>query len=222
MAKEAFCQQKIQDAYMAKDYVPGKLSLYRLFSDHFVELVSQKAVAWGISDTAKTRLTDGHSAWVTAQADNPDTRTLLAIKKARRLRKEDIANIRWMVNFYINPNSTGSITVEDRLDLGLHIKDSTLSHHPAPTSRPDRDVVSSGKYQHTVTALDSANQKKEKPADAYGVQYAWQVGEPTPAAQGTCPSQSSAGKYRKNLFGTPVTKVSQFITQQRMKIPKAT
>jgi hypothetical protein len=127
---------------MATDYVLAKLANYRLFSDHFVELVTQKAVAWGIPDAAKAKLIDGHTAWVTAQAvaDNPDTRTSLAVEKARRLREEDMANIRWMVNTFINRNTTGAFTVEDRLDLGLHIKDATHTHQPVPTSRPDTDV----------------------------------------------------------------------------------
>jgi len=190
---------------MAKDYIPAKLADYRLFSDHFVELVSQQSAAWGIPDTAKTKLAGGHTEWVAAQAeaDNPDTRTSLAVEKARRLRGEDTANIRWMVNTYINPNATGTITVEDRLDLGLHVKDTTPSHHPAPTSRPDTDVEPSGKFQHTVTALDSATSKKEKPADAYGVRYAWQLGGTAPTAPGDLPKSKFSRKTSEKFIWDP-------------------
>jgi hypothetical protein len=190
---------------MAKDYIPAKLADYRLFSDHFVDLVSQKAAAWGIPDTAKTKLTSGHTAWKAAQdeADNPDTRTSLAIEKARRLRGEDTVNIRWMVNTYINPNAAGAITTEDRIDLGLHVKDTTPSHHPAPTSRPDTDVEPSGKYQHTIIALDSATSKKEKPADAYGVRYAWQLGGTAPASPADLPKSKFSRKISEKFLWDP-------------------
>jgi hypothetical protein len=190
---------------MAKDYIPAKLADYRLFSDHFVDLISQKAAAWGIPDTTKTKLTGGHTAWTAAQteADNPDTRTSLAVEKARRLRGEDTANIRWMVNTYINPNALGTITTEDRLDLGLHVKDATPTHHPAPTSRPDTDVEPSGKYQHTVIALDSATNKKEKPADAYGVRYAWQLGGTAPATPADLPKSKFSRKTSEKFSWDP-------------------
>jgi hypothetical protein len=209
---------------MAKDYIPAKLADYRLFSNHFVELVSQKTAAWGIPDTAKTKLTGGHTAWTAAQAeaDNPDTRTSLAMEMARRLRGEDTANIRWAVNTYITPNASGAITVEDRLDLGLHIKDTTPTHHPAPTSRPDTDVEPSGKYQHTVIALDSATSKKEKPADAYGCATPGNWAGLPPQVRQTCRSQNSAERHLKNSVGTPATKARAFITQLVTKIPRET
>ncbi|MHB9292264.1 hypothetical protein Holit_01360 [Hollandina sp. SP2] len=190
---------------MAKDYIPAKLADYRPFSDHFVDLVSQKAAAWGIPDTAKTPLTSGHAAWTAAQAeaDNPDTRTSIAIEKARRLRREDTAKIRWMVNTFINPNASGAITVEDRFDLGLHVKDTTPSHHPAPGSRPDTDVEPSGKFQHTVIALDSATSKKEKPPDAYGVRYAWQLGGTAPATPADLPKSKFSRKTQEKFSWDP-------------------
>jgi hypothetical protein len=107
------------------------------------------------------------------------------------------------VNTYINPNANGAITVEDRLDLGLSVKDSTMSHHPAPASRPDTDVMPSGKYQHTVTAIDSATHKKEKPADAYGVQYAWQVGEPAPTTPTDLPKSKFSRKTAETFAWDP-------------------
>jgi hypothetical protein len=190
---------------MAKDYIPAKLADYRLFTDHFVDVVSQKAAAWGIPDTAKTKLTGGHTAWSEAQAeaDNPDTRTSLAIEKARRLRGENTANIRWTVNTYINPNASEAITAEDRLDLGLHLKDTTPTRHPAPTSRPHTDVEPSGKYQHTVTVFDSAANKKEKPADAYGVRYAWQLGGTAPAMPADLPKSKFSRKTTETFLWDP-------------------
>jgi hypothetical protein len=167
---------------MSIDYIPTRLALYRLFSDHFVDLVLLKAALWGITDVAKTKLTDGHAAWTAAQnnADNPDSRTSIAVEKASRLHKEDVANIRWTVRTYINPNALGTVTVEDRLDLGLHVKNTSPTRRPAPKNRPNIDVEPSGKFQHKVTILDSSTNKKAKLTDAYGVRYAWRLGGDAP------------------------------------------
>jgi hypothetical protein len=167
---------------MWKDYIPWRIVDYWHFSDHFVQRISQKAAAWGIRDTAKARLINGHTAWVAAQvvAHNPETRTHIAIEKAQRLRKADIANIRWMVNSYVNPNVDDLFTVEDRLDLGLHIKATRIHHHPAPVSRPVTEVRPSAQYQQTVTVLNAETQKKKKPADAYKIRYAWHIGNSVP------------------------------------------
>jgi hypothetical protein len=190
---------------MSVDYIPGKIAVYRLFSGHFVDVIVQNAVAWGISDTAKTRLTTGYTEWLAAQmdADNPAIRTALIIEKARRLRGENTVNIRWMVNTYINPNANGAITPEDRLDLGLNAKDTVHTSHPAPTSRPDTDVEPSGKYQHMVTVLNSETNKKEKPADAYGVRYAWQLGGTAPSAPGDLPKSKFSRKTSEKFMWDP-------------------
>ncbi|MDR3276537.1 MAG: hypothetical protein LBT11_04925 [Treponema sp.] len=190
---------------MAHDYIPAKLAEYRSFSDHFVSLVVQNADLWGIPEPAATRLSSGHTAWTAVQdeADNPETRTSLVVKKARRLRGEDRANIRWMVKTYINPNANGAISPENRLDLGLWTKDGTISHHPAPESRPDTDVVPTGKYQHTVTALDSATRKKEKPADAYGLRFAWQLGGEAPASPAKLPNSKFSRRVQMKFSWDP-------------------
>lgn len=190
---------------MANDYVPANLAGYRLFSDHFVDLISQKGGAWGVPDAGKAQLTAGHAAWHAAQdeADNPDTRTSIAVEKARRLRGEDIVNIRWIVNTFIKPNAAGTVTAEDRLDLGLHPKDGVPTHHGPPVSRPDTDVEPSGKYQHTVTALDSATNRKEKPADAYGVRYVWQLGGEPPASPSDLPKSKFSRKTCERFLWDP-------------------
>ncbi|MDR2797649.1 MAG: hypothetical protein LBB80_04835 [Treponema sp.] len=98
------------------------------------------------------------------------------------------------MNTFTNPNALGTITAEDRLDLGLHVRDTTFNHHPAPKSRPDTDVEPSGKYRHTVIAFHSAIGKREKPADAHGVRYAWQLGGTAPARSEDLPKSKFSHK----------------------------
>ncbi|MDR2150417.1 MAG: hypothetical protein LBO67_06310, partial [Spirochaetaceae bacterium] len=184
---------------MYTDYIPGTIAEYRRFSDHFVEVVSQKATVWGIPAAAVERLTTGHTAWTTVQdeADNRETRTPLVVEKASRLRGEDKANIRWMVNTYIKPNALGTITPEDMRDLGVHIRDTTITHHPAPTSRPETTVSPSGRFQHTVTAINPATNKRDKPADVHGICYAWQLGGEPPVKSEDLPKSRFSQKTRE-------------------------
>jgi hypothetical protein len=190
---------------MGVNYVPRKTSLYWGFSNHFVEVISKRASEWGITIEAKTQLVDDHKLWVEAQndAENPNTRTSISIEKAHRLRVVDTKNIRWIVNTFINPNVLGTITQEDRLDLGLSPKDGTITHHPAPTSRPITEVKPSGMYELMVTANNSATGKKTKPADAHGVRYAWQLGGEPPANPEELPKSLFSKKTSKKFAWEP-------------------
>jgi hypothetical protein len=190
---------------MSEDYVPTGLAKYKRFAGHFAELVAKKAVLWGVTDPAKEKLTSGNAAWTAAQdeADNPETRTHIAVEKAHRLRKENTANIRWIVNTYINPNALGTITTEDRVDLGLHIRDTTPTSHQPPKSRPDLDVEPSAKFEHKVTALNPATNKRAKPADAYGVRYAWSLGGTAPASPEDLPKSKFSRKTQEIFSWDP-------------------
>jgi hypothetical protein len=74
------------------------------------------------------------------------------------------------------------MTDADKLELGVHPADKTMTHHPKPASQPDTDVLPSvNHYEHLVRALNHATGVLSKPDDAYGVCYAWQVGGEKPA-----------------------------------------
>jgi hypothetical protein len=64
-------------------------------------------------------------------------------------------------------------------------------------------VEPSGKYQHTVIALDSATSKEEKPADAYGVRYAWQLDGTAPATPADLPKSKFSRKTAEKFSWDP-------------------
>jgi hypothetical protein len=59
--------------------------------------------------------------------DNPESRTPLAVETARRLRGEDGEHPP-DGEYLSQANAAGAIAVEDRFDLGLHVKDAAPSY----------------------------------------------------------------------------------------------
>jgi hypothetical protein len=87
------------------------------------------------------------------------------------------------------------MTDAEKLVLGIRPTDTTHTTHPAPTSQPDTDVIPTvNHYEHRVRALNHAVGDTSKPADAYGVRYAWQVGGEKPAGGADLPKSQFSRK----------------------------
>lgn len=70
-----------------------------------------------------------------------------------------------------------------RLALGLRKSDTVSTPHLRPTGRPTALVERTTNYfEHKVRALNAETGKATKPADAYGVRFAWQVGGERPVS----------------------------------------
>jgi hypothetical protein len=70
-----------------------------------------------------------------------------------------------------------------KLVFGIHPKDTTPTAHAPPVSQPDTAVENTpNHFEHKVRAINHEIGNTHKPADAYGVRYAWQVGGTKPAS----------------------------------------
>jgi hypothetical protein len=77
---------------------------------------------------------------------------------------------------------------EDKLVYGIHPADTTPTYHGTPTSQPDTEVENTrNHYEHLLRAINHERGDHSKPADAYGVRYAWQVGGEKPASGADLP-----------------------------------
>jgi hypothetical protein len=80
------------------------------------------------------------------------------------------------------------MTNEDKLVYGIRPADTTPMPHPKPESQPDTDVLTTlNHFEHRVNTLNHVLGGISKPADAYGVRYAWQVGGEKPATGADLP-----------------------------------
>jgi hypothetical protein len=166
---------------MGSSFLPSKIEEYRPWADNYVSGVTANATAWNIGDTDKTRLTSGHTAYNTAQnaALAPDTRTPIAIEEAKRLRKIDEDNIRYIKNAYIDPGlRIGTVTPAQYLGLGLNLPDSTATPSAIPTTWPVSHYDLNTPRQVGVTAEDSVSRRKALPEGARWIEHAWLVFKP--------------------------------------------
>jgi hypothetical protein len=89
-----------------------------------------------------------------------------------------------------------------KLVMGIHPKDTTPTAHGTPASQPDTEVENTrNHYEHRVRAINPERGDHSKPADAYGVRYAWQVGGEKPA--------SGAGIKGSTKFSRKTTHIVQ-------------
>jgi hypothetical protein len=78
--------------------------------------------------------------------------------------------------------------------MGIHPRDTTPTSHPAPASQPETAVENTpNHFEHKVFALNHEG-KAAKPADAYGVRFAWQVGGEKPASGADLPKTKFSRK----------------------------
>jgi hypothetical protein len=84
---------------------------------------------------------------------------------------------------------------EDKLVYGIHPADTTPTYHGTPTSQPDTEVENTrNHFEHQVRAINHERGDHSKPADAYGVRYAWQVGGEKPASGADLPKSKFSRK----------------------------
>jgi hypothetical protein len=90
------------------------------------------------------------------------------------------------------------VTDEDRERMGLPLRDTTATPHPAPDVKPVAEAVPSGKGKHTVTALNPRTGNKQKPPLVKGVAFAHRIrsAEERPVAAEEMPSVFQTGTVK--------------------------
>jgi hypothetical protein len=81
--------------------------------------------------------------------------------------------LRTYIQGYIARNP--AVTDEDKEEMGLPLRDTTPTPHPAPDTRPDVEAEPAGKGAHSVTAVNPHTHNKEKPELVTGVSFAHRV-----------------------------------------------
>jgi hypothetical protein len=164
-----------------KHLIPAAIPDYRGWSDNFVNLTDANAQAWGISTGDQARLVNGHTAYNTAQnaALAPATRTSITVEAAKRLRKVDEANIRFIKNNYIEPAlGIGRISPEEYLALGLSLPDKTATPSDIPTTLPLSHYDLNTGRQIGITSEDSQSGRKAMPDGVRWIEHTWLVFKP--------------------------------------------
>ena len=145
-----------------------------------------KIAAFGWDQTEVTAALSKVNAYLTARnAYEMDNSTIKRLAKDEA-KKEAVGAMRNFANFAIRFNK--KMDAADKVFLGIHLKDATLTRHTPPTSQPITVVENSvNHFEHKVRVVNHDTGNTSKPADAYGVRYAWQVGGTKPASGADLP-----------------------------------
>jgi hypothetical protein len=122
------------------DYIPKKDSELVSWGANFNSKVAAGASLWGIPSNEVTDLQNAYDAFVPLQkkADSPDKTTVIVAEK-NAARKKYVELVRAMAGFRLkNP----IITDAERIDMGLHVHDTTPTTIDVPKTRPNSSLTS--------------------------------------------------------------------------------
>jgi hypothetical protein len=144
-------------------------------------LITGKITAFGWDAAFCAKVVFAIEAFFTARSEYEINKTP-ENRLTKDEKKEDAVDLmRDFANAAIRFNQ--KMTDADKLYMGIHQTDTTHTTHPAPTSQPDTDVIPTrNHYEHLLRAMNHTTGGTSKPADAYGVRYAWQVAGEKPAS----------------------------------------
>jgi hypothetical protein len=161
------------------DYIPKKDSELVPWSANFTEKVVENAAAWEIPANEVVDLQTDNDAFATLQkkADSP-SKTAVIVAEKNAARDTLVTKIRSLANFRLkNP----VITDAERVALGLHVRDTTPSTIPVPTTRPEIDIDVVDFRRLKVLFHDMGSDSKAKPYGVIGAVIVYAVLDAPPA-----------------------------------------
>jgi hypothetical protein len=203
------------------DWIPsreqGLVDLSAKWTAGLVDPATQTAFGWDTAEYTATvqKITAFVTASSTYETDN-STKNRIAKDEAK---VEEGDAMRDFANSSIRFNK--KITNEDKLVYGIRPVDTTQTSHAKPESQPDTDVLPTlNHYEHRVNALNHALGDTSKPADAYGVRYAWQVGGEKPASGEDLPKTVFSRRTHHIVTHTEADRGKRFTMRPVTKMPK--
>jgi hypothetical protein len=149
------------------------------------------AFGWDSAECARVvgKITVFLTARTTYETDN-STGNRIAKDEAKG---EMVDAMRDFANASIRFNK--KMSESDKQVYGIYPADTTPTHHGTPASQPGTEVENTrNHFEHKVRAINHERGDHTKPADAYGVRYAWQVGGEKPASGEDLPKSQFSRK----------------------------
>ena len=143
-----------------QDYIPKVETRFLIWSENYVNVLAANAVRWGIPNSEAGKLNDLNIEFKEKYsiAENPATRTKVAIQAKNDAKKAFTTDIRRLYRSYIIYNE--AVTNEDRDLLQVPIHDAKASPSSAPHSAPSGTVDTSVHLRHTIKVVDSVETSK--------------------------------------------------------------
>jgi hypothetical protein len=152
-----------------------------MWSANFEKKVAENSVEWDVPTEEVSDLQTATTAFAElhAKADSPERNPVIVSVK-NSARKTLLRKIRGLVNFRLkNP----VITDEQRIEMGLHVRDARPSNIPAPTSFPELLLEVRAGRRLKVVFRDMGSSSKAKPYGVNGAVIAYDVLDSPPTSQ---------------------------------------
>jgi hypothetical protein len=176
------------------------------WSTSFCEKVTQNATAWDIPPVEVAGLQDACDLFIRLylQACSPE-KTSVTVARKNDARKALLTKIRTLVHFRLrNP----LITDAQRMELGLHVRDTTRTPVPVPISRPELDIDVLDVRRLKLLFHDMGHTGKAKPYGVSGAVIASAVLDAPPA---------SPDALTRSVLATRTPHILEFSEEERGK-----
>ena len=166
------------------DYVPHVETRFLIWSENYVNVLSANAVRWNIPNNDIGGLNELNTVYKDkySVAENPATRTKVAIQAKNDAKKVFIADIRRMYRSFVLYND--AVTNDDRDLLQVPIHDDRSSPTAAPHTSPSGAIDTSVHLRHTIRVVDSVETSKRGrvPAGVHGFEAWRKIGGAIPVS----------------------------------------
>lgn len=157
-------------------YIPRKDETLKFFLENFANLISQDPAKYGLSEGDSQVISDQSEAFSNALSlvMSGATRTPGLVAQKDAIRASAIGSIR-VYAMLIKANQ--SVSNQDKVNLGLHVDDTTPTPIPAPTSSPLLAIVNGFSGEHQIRYADENTPTlRRKPYGAVSMQLNMHVG----------------------------------------------
>jgi hypothetical protein len=179
------------------DYIPHSDADFNNWQSNLITIVGENITLWGILADDYATLTAKQVIWTPAyaKANNRQNRTSADVRAKDDAREELKDEIRGFVQQWLANNS--KVTDSDRERIGLHVKSTSRTPVPTPTTIPIGMVDFSVRLQHTISFADeSTPRSKAKPEGVHGCEIWIKV-------DGDAPKDASEMTYLATATRTP-------------------
>lgn len=168
---------------MSTDYLPNKDKTFLQWVVNFLKSLLPAMARLNFPNDRYQKLTVERDDFTLKleTAEEPLTRTPVAVEAKHRSRKILESDVREVVKAYLMYNPL--MTDEDRKAMGLPIHKTTRTHSPIATSYPDFDIDSSVIRRLSIFFYDQGQKtSKAKPAGQHAVGIKWAILPSPPAS----------------------------------------
>jgi hypothetical protein len=188
------------------DYIPAKDSELVSWGANFISKVTASEMRWDIPPHETMDLQVSYDTFVALQkkADSPDKTTVIVAEK-NAARKQFEEKVRALAGFRLkNP----IITDAERIDLGLHVRDTTPTTIDVPKTRPELDIDVLDFRRLQTSFHDQGSKSKAKPYGVNGAVIIYAVLDTPPADHNA---------LTRSVLATRTPHVLEFTEEERGK-----